>query len=438
MNDTSNDTEWLEPRIIVRPPGPRSRELGEAQASMELPSFEARRERRKEVSGEEHAVIVYERGRGAIVECVDGNRYLDLVAGFGALPLGYGHPALSAALGARALTLPLALGDVYPSENKIRALRRLLDTFGRPGDRIMLGNSGSDAVGIALKSAELASGKPGVIAFTGAYHGLAHGPLAVCGLAASMRAPFTESISKHVHFASYPTKGDDLDASLSEVKKQLATGTIGAVIVEPLLGRGGGVGPASGFLRELRRLSTEHDALLIVDEVLTGCGRTGQWLASGDADPDIVCLGKAIAGGYPVSACIGRASVMEAWGRHGGSYIHTATHFGSPLAADAVLVTLDAFEKLELLARVRASGKHWAKCFADAGIQAHVSGLHVGVPLGSAARALATGRRLLERGYIVLTGGADGASLVLTPAYTITEDQLTAFTAALKNALADA
>ncbi len=426
---------WTVPSIVVPPPGPRSRALGDQQAELELPSFEARRETRQELSGEEHSVIVYERGLGSVVECVDGNRYVDMVAGFGALALGYGFEALTTALHRQMMRLPMALGDVFPSEVKVEALRKLVDVFGRPSFRVMVASSGSDAVGIALKSAELATGRPGVVAFHASYHGLAHGPLAVCGLSPKMRDPFTESISRHVRFAPYPRTESELDASLSAVQDALKTRAIGAVIVEPLLGRGGGFGPPSGFLGALRKLCTDYDTLLITDEILTGGGRTGQWLAAATVEPDLVCIGKAIGGGFPVSACLGTADVMAAWGRHGGSYIHTATHFASPLAAQAVLTTLSTIEERGLLHRVRELGRWWKQALSDAGIDAHVSGLHVGIPLRSASVALAVTRKMLSRGYIVLTGGLTGESLILTPAYTIEKAQLQGFTDALADTL---
>src|SRR5262249_8999728 len=156
--------------------------------------------------------------------------------------------------------------------------------------------SGSDAVGAALKTAKLATGKPGVVAFEGAYHGLGHGPLAACGLKESWRAAFADQINPHVVFAPYPGTERDLDESLSSVERALARRDSGAVVVEPILGRGGVVVPPPAFLRELRRMTERHHALLVSDEIWTGLGRGGHLVESvaqleGLPAPDVLCFG---------------------------------------------------------------------------------------------------------------------------------------------------
>jgi len=427
------------PDVRVPPPGPRSRELAARLAAVESPAVDARRAARTEESGEEQVPIVYASARGANVIDADGNRYVDLAAGFGALLLGHGAPPVVAALEAQSEKLLLALGDVFPSEPKVALCERLAALYPRPGARVLLGASGADAVTAALKTAVLATGRAGVVAFEGAYHGLSHGPLAACGLRPSFREPFAAQLNAHVAFAPYPHDAASLPAALDAVERALARGDVGAVLVEPILGRGGCVVPPAEFLPVLRAACDRAGALLVVDEIWTGLGRGGAWLVSvaQGAVPDVVCLGKGLGGGLPVSACIGSSEAMAPWGAHGGSTIHTATHFGAPLACAAALATLDALEKGDLAARARDVGARWTARLREAtrgrGVrEVRGRGLMVGVAFeGGGARALAVTRHLLARGWIVLTGGAGGGALTLTPPLDVDEALLDAFATTL-------
>jgi 4-aminobutyrate aminotransferase/(S)-3-amino-2-methylpropionate transaminase len=432
------------PEIRVAPPGPRSRELSERLARVESPSVEARRDARSRESGVAQAAVVYESGEGANVVDVDGNRYVDLAAGFGALLLGHSPRAVRQALDAQASRLWLALGDVFGSDAKLALCERLAKLYPGPGARVMLGATGADAVTAALKTAALATGKPGVVAFDGGYHGLSHGPLAACGLRPGFRAPFAVQLNPDVTFAPYPVDADEgsLVASMDAVTRGLARGTVGCVLVEPILGRGGCVVPPAGFLPALRRACDASGALLVVDEIWSGLGRSGAWLASTNVGvvPDIVCLGKGLGGGLAVSACVGSARAMAAWAEHGGTTIHTATHFGAPLGCAVALATLDALEQGGLCERARDVGARWMGRLREAtgrhACRVQGRGLMIGVELeGGSGRALWITRRLLERGYIVLTGGAQGSSLTLTPPLDIEESLLDAFTDTLATVL---
>jgi len=438
------------PDVKVAPPGPRSRELAKRLEVVESPAFEARRDARASSSGAEQAPIVYARGSGSNVYDVDGNRYVDLTAGFGALLLGYAPNVAIDAARAASEELPLALGDVYASELKVRACEAIAALFPEPGARVMLGLSGADAVTCALKTAALATKKMGVVAFEGAYHGLSYGPLAACGLAPSFREPFAAQLGVSVTFAPYPSKSDPrgmavaLDESLSAVRAALKTGAIGAVLVEPILGRGGCVVPPASFLPALRSLTDEAGALLVLDEIWTGMGRSGTMLASEHAGvvADVICLGKGLGGGVPISACVGRASAMEAWGAHGGGAIHTGTHFGSPPACAAALATIAAVRG-GLAERAAELGAQWTEELTAAGAAGSPGawtvsgrGMMVGVRLADAGEALAVARALLQRGFVVLTGGVRGDTLTLSPSLTISTELLSAFVRALSAAVA--
>jgi 4-aminobutyrate aminotransferase-like enzyme len=432
------------PDIQVAPPGPRSRALAARLEAVESPAFEARRDARAQTSGAEQTPIVYARGRGSNVFDADGNRYVDLTAGFGALVLGHAPNAATEAARAASDDLVIALGDVYASELKVQACEAIASLFPEPGARVMLGLSGADAVTCALKTGALATKKMGVIAFHGAYHGLSYGPLAACGLAPSFREPFAGQLGEHVTFVPYPAKSDPrgtsvaLEESLGAVRAALKSGTVGAVLVEPTLGRGGCVVPPVSFLPALRSLADDAGALLVLDEVWTGMGRTGAMLACDRAGlvPDVICLGKGLGGGVPISACVGRARVMEAWGAHGGGAIHTGTHFGAPPACAAALATIAALRG-GLAARAGEVGAAFlAELKTDAEWTVSGEGLMVGVKLANGGEALAVARGLLARGYIVLTGGVSGDTLTLSPPLTIAPNLLSAFARELRAVVA--
>lgn len=387
--------------------------------------------------------IVYQTALGSNVVDVDGNRYVDLAAGFGALLTGHGHPAVLRVLEIQAARLTQALGDVYPSDAKIALLERLSRLYPEPRARVIVGQSGADAVTAALKTAVLATGKPGIVAFQGAYHGLSYAPLAACGLRESYRSPFAAQLGGHVTFAPYP--GDDaaLASSLSQVEDALGRGGVGAVLVEPVLGRGGVVVPPPGFLRELGALAKRHGALLVADEIWTGLGRAGAMLRS-VADgvvPDIVCLGKGLGGGLPLSACIGSEAVMLAWQKD-DEVVHTSTFAGAPLACATAIATLDVISREKLVVRSAEVGARFLAALTATlggarGVRAvRGAGLMVGVDLGERPGAASLlMRALLEQGYIVSTGGGAREVLVLTPPLTIAEPLLEGFVEKLTLAL---
>ncbi|HEU4409331.1 MAG TPA: aminotransferase class III-fold pyridoxal phosphate-dependent enzyme [Polyangiaceae bacterium] len=430
------------PQMVVRPPGPASRAWAQRASAVESPAFDARREARQQASGAEQGPIVYAEARGVNVLDVDGNCYVDLTAGFGAQLLGHGAEGPARALQAQAGRLWQALGDVYPADVKVALLERLAALYPEPGARVLLGQSGADAITAAMKTALLATGRPGVVAFEGSYHGLSYAPLAASGLRASYREPFREQLSGRVRFVPFPRwGGGDAEESLEAVKAALAPGDVGLVLVEPVLGRGGCVPAPKGFLAELVGVARAAGALTAFDEIWTGLGRSGAWLL-GPAEgalPDLVCLGKGLGGGLPLSACVGRNGVMAAWAKGPGEVVHTATFHGAPLACATALAVLDEIEAGKLVersARVGAWLRSWVERCQLPGVRdVRGRGLMVGVELAGAAEALAVSRALLAEGYIVLTGGTRGETLTLTPPLVIDEPLLVGFVEALGRAL---
>jgi 4-aminobutyrate aminotransferase/(S)-3-amino-2-methylpropionate transaminase len=444
------------PLVHVRPPGPVSRNLAARLAAVESPAFGARRRGRAELaasSDRDLGPIVYERGVGSNVVDVDGNRYVDCAAAFGALLVGHAHPKVDRALREQAGRLWVALGDLYAAESKVALLERLASLYPRPGARVLLGQSGADAVTAAIKTAKLATGKPGLVAFEGAYHGLGYGPLAACGFQASFREPFTQQLNPHVTFVSYPRSQGELEGCLESVRRALRNGDVGAVLVEPVLGRGGCWQPPPGLLRELVRLAEDAQALVIADEIWTGLGRSGRWLASTapeleGAVPHLVCLGKGLGGGLPISACIGADEVMQAWQRPAGEeVVHTGTFHGAPLPCATALATLDVLAGERLIERAAEIGSRFRDELAHVvskhaegssnGPSVRGSGLMIGIDWGSGSRGLRMGRRLLESGYLVTSGGSRAEVTILTPPLVIAESLLRGFVATLSELLDD-
>jgi 4-aminobutyrate aminotransferase-like enzyme len=414
-------------RIVTGVPGPFSRELAARLARVES---------RNITSQLDAGPIFWAEAAGANVRDADGNTYIDLTAGFGVATAGHANVAVASAIAQQAAQLPHAMGDVHPAAVKVELLEKLASITPGELDVSILASSGAEAVEAALKTAKLRTGKAGVIAFEGSYHGLTYGALATTWRS-DFRAPFTDQLSKVVRFAPFPAErreGVSLLDALHRIKDviteaEASSAPIGAIIVEPILGRGGIVPPVHGFLAALRELCDGEQCVLIFDEIYTGCGRTGRWFACehDGVIPDIIVIGKALTGSLPLSAAIGSPAVMDAWPPSTGEAIHTSTFLGNPLGCAAALAQLGEIERLGLLERatflgeqIRARIEDWSARF-DVVIGARGRGLLQAVVL---ARPL--GVRLsnaaLERGILVLPEG-EGA-LAITPPAVITEAQL--------------
>jgi 4-aminobutyrate aminotransferase/(S)-3-amino-2-methylpropionate transaminase len=433
------------PSLRCAPPGPESRAWLERFARVAAPMGPRPAPADSLAGTAATGTIVYQAAQGSNLLDVDGNRFVDLAAGFGSLLLGHDPSSVRLALERQSQLLWQGLGDVHPSDVKIRLLERLAALLGA-GSQSILGQSGADAVSAALKTALLYTGKPAVIAFGGAYHGLSYGPLALCGLRESYRAPFALQLNPSVRFIEYPTDQLSLGRSLAQARQELARGDVGAVVFEPILGRGGCLVPPQGFAPALAELCRASGSLLVADEIWTGLGRAGHWLytESQGVRPDLVCLGKGLGGGLPISACVGRAEVMAAWSRS-EEVVHTSTFAGAPLACATALCTLDALTEQELVARSHGLGSRWREALAQVLARPRLlhcelrgAGLMLGIelPRGTGA-ALRMCRRLLAQGYVVSLGGGQRESIVLTPALDVPEALLDGFVSAFADALAE-
>ena len=410
-----SDFRSLPPALLTAVPGPRSRALAKRLAAVES---------RNVTCQDPFPPLFWERALASNVWDADGNRFVDLGAGFGVVGLGHAHPRVVEAVARQMAALPHAMGDVYPAVTKLELLEALAARFpgGNPA-RGVLGSSGSDAVEIALKTALLATGRPGVVAFEGAYHGLTFGALEVTSRA-FFRQPFADALTGRASFARFGDADDVLRAA------GRARAPVGAVIVEPIQGRGGERIPPAGFLTRLRALCDREGWLLIADEVYTGFGRTGRFFACDHEAviPDLLCVGKALASGMPVSACIGRSDLMDAWPPSQGEALHTQTFLGHPPGAAAALATLAVLEEEKLVERAAELGAYALARLqraAGAGVrEVRGRGLLLGVECDSPERAARACARALARGVILLSSGEDGRVLSITPPLSIEREVL--------------
>ena len=416
------------PSLKVPPPGPESRSWLVKRNHFGAPMGPPPNVR--------PSTIVYASAKGSNVTDVDGNRYVDLAAGFGSLLLGHQHPNILRALRLQSERLLQALGDVYPAEPSIALMARLAALYPGEAARVILAQSGADAVAAALKTAMLFTGKAGVIAFEGAYHGLGYAPLAACGLRSSYREPFTEALNPQIHWLRFPQDAQGMESTLTKAARVLKESPIGAILVEPIQGRAGCIEAPEGFFSELRSLAPPQSTLLIADEIWTGLGRTGQMLCL-PAQADLICLGKGLGGGLPISACIGRAEVMDAW-RRPAEVVHTSTFAGAPLACTTALATLDTLSRNRLTERAARVGREWQENLGQAlpkTVQIRGRGLMLGLGLGTPKLASRLQHLLLRRGFITSTGGVERDTLILTPPLDIAEELLAAFTTEVVGAL---
>jgi 4-aminobutyrate aminotransferase/(S)-3-amino-2-methylpropionate transaminase len=411
----------LLPSLKTRIPGPKSRAL-----ARQLRRYESR----NITYVSRDWPIFWQRAASANVWDVDGNRYIDLTAGFGVASVGHNNPRVVAAIQSQARQLIHAMGDVHPNELKVLLARELVElTFGRwcrPADlsgrrvgsrglqqreaRVIFANSGAEAVEAALKTAAIHTKRPGVIAFEGAYHGLTYG-----ALDATWRADFRTPFQKQLgHFAAHVPFGRAPDVAHIQ--------DYGAVIVEPIQGRGGIVVPDDDFLIKLRKFCDRYGLLLIFDEIYTGFCRTGRWFACEHwgVVPDLICVGKGMTGGFPIAACVGRAKVMDSWPESKGEAIHTSTFLGNPLGCAASLAAIAELKRLKLDARSRDVGEWFSKRLARID-KVRGKGLMLGLEVDDAPRLC---KRLLRRGILALPEGNRSEVLGLTPPLVITKRQL--------------
>jgi 4-aminobutyrate aminotransferase len=395
------------PNLVTELPGPRAREILARDAAVTSPSLTRA------------YPLVAESGRGYVVTDVDGNQFLDFAAGIAVAATGHGHPAVVAAIQQQAERLiHIAATDFYEPTYLELSERLAASAPFEDSARVFLTNSGTEAVEGAIKLARHHTGRPGIIAFEGAFHGRTLGSLSLTNSKLKQRAGFGPLLPMVFH-APFPRvrawkegSGGDGTAELEHLRttilgRLVPPEDVAAIVLEPIQGEGGYFPAPEAFVRGLREICDEHGILLVADEIQSGMGRTGRMWAMEwyGVEPDVVTVAKGIASGMPLGAFIGREKLFT-WpaGAHGSTFA------GNPVCCAAALVTLDLLEE-GLTANAGAMGER-----LRAGIE-HVSrdcsgvrdvrgrGLMLGVEFGSHDEANAVEQACFERGLLILECG---------------------------------
>jgi acetylornithine/N-succinyldiaminopimelate aminotransferase len=363
--------------------------------------------------------VALARGSGSTVWDVDGNSYLDLIGGIAVSALGHAHPALIAAVTEQVGTLAHT-SNLYLHERQVELAVRLIRLLGVDG-RVFFGNSGAEANEAAIKLVRRAQGaeRPVIVAAENSFHGRTMGALSLTGKS-SIRTPF-EPFGIDVRFVPF----GDAAALEAAVRPDCA-----AVFLEPVLGEGGVVPAPAGYLKAARDACDQAGALLVIDEIQSGIGRTGEWFAHQreGITPDVLTLGKGLGGGLPIGACVGIGRCGSALGKGD----HGSTFGGNPVACAAALAVLETIERDGLLANATTVGARLA-----AGIEALGHPLVAGVrgaglwlaivldkPVATAVAATAQ-----RAGFLVNAAQPDAVRLA--PPLVLTAGEADAFTRAL-------
>ncbi len=369
------------------------------------------------VYGKRDSVIV--RGSGAKIWDAAGNAYIDCIAGIGVANIGHSHPALVEALTAQAQTL-ITCQEMFYNDRRAALLAELARIL--PGsDRFFLCNSGTEAVEGAIKFARLSTGRPNIIAANRGFHGRTLGALSATHKSL-YRAPFMPLVPgfSHVPFGQ-------IEALSAAITSETA-----AIILEIVQGEGGVRPGTAAYFQAVEALCHEHDLLLIVDEIQTGFGRTGRWFAFQhmDIQPDLLCLGKAIAGGVPMGAiAIGPRTSPLPVGVHG------STFGGNPLACAAALATIQIIREQDLVSRSAQLGDYFLAKLREieSPLIREIRGLGLMIGIELKLRVMPIVKALADNGVQVLTAGP--TVLRLLPPLVITSEELDEVAATIRDIL---
>jgi 4-aminobutyrate aminotransferase len=304
-------------------------------------------------------------GEGHRLFDTDGRAYLDFANGIAVSVLGHRNPRITAAIHAQVDRLVAPMAAMGYAEPTVRLARALAATLPDPIDSVFFMNSGSEAIEAALKMARRVTGRPGIVAFRGAFHGRTFGAASITSSNPNYRQGY-EPLLPSVYLSQYPSVyrdfGGDEERAVEMAFRHLrdlfhstiSPDEVAAIVVEPVQGEGGYVPAPPAFLRILRRVCDRHGILLVADEVQAGFGRTGRMWAFEHAEivPDVVCMAKAIANGLPLSAMASARELQERWGRSA----HGTTFGGNPVSCAAGLAVLEEIHERDLVANAAARG----------------------------------------------------------------------------------
>ena len=435
------------PKLVTQLPGPKAIAAVDADTRLISPSYTR------------SYPLVAKRGHGIRIEDVDGNEFLDFAAGIAVNSTGHCHPEVVAAIQKQAGELIHISGTDFYDEHLTDLADRLSAVAPMRGPhKFFYGNSGAEAVECALKLARYHTGRQQVISFLGAFHGRTMGALSLTGSKPQQKRRFSPLVPGVTH-VRYPytyrgCTGGPQEAEAFALgcaryieeklfKSILPPEEVAAIFIEPIQGEGGYVVAPTNFMQELRAICDRHGILLVVDEVQSGCGRTGKWWAVDHTgvEPDMVCIAKGIASGMPLGICMTRADVMD-W--IPGS--HASTFGGNPISIAAALATMDILERGAIAnaervgTRMMERLKGWEKSHPMVG-EVRGRGLMIGIELvkDKATREPVSAERnrietlAFERGLMLL--GCGETSIRLCPPLVVTEEEATVALDILEEAL---
>jgi acetylornithine/N-succinyldiaminopimelate aminotransferase len=365
--------------------------------------------------------ITLVKGKGLVVKDIEGNTYLDFLGGIATNILGHAHPNVVNAVSKQVKTLG-HVSNFYSHPNAVLLAEKLASFTGTKGAKVFFCQSGAEANEAAIKLSRK-TGRSQMIATQGSFHGRTMGALSLTGQP-SKREPFLPLLKnvKHVPYG-------DVDAMRRSISKKTAM-----VIVEPIMGEAGVIVPPDDYLQQLRQLCDKTGALLVIDAVQTGMGRTGDWFGyeySG-ITPDVITVAKGLGGGLPLGAMIalGRAADLFEPGEHG------STFGGNPITTSAALAVIKTIESKKILKKVQRQGRSLIQELAliPGVLQVRGAGLLIGIELVSANSQEIT-QKLLTRG--VLVNAANATTIRIAPALIVSDAQIKKFVSIFREVLTD-
>lgn len=387
------------------------------------------------------APITVESAQGSWVTDTHGNKWLDFVMGIAVVNTGHCHPKVVAAVQDQATKVAHAQMNIYRHQPMLDLAEKLVEILPEGMDQVMFANSGAEAVENAVKLAKQATRRPGIIAFQGAFHGRTHLTMALTDSAVHYRGHH-EPLTGGIYHARYcypfrtPASEDPTAYAVEDVRRVLRAEIYGddvaAILVEPIQGEGGFIVPTAEFMHELRKIADEIGAMLIIDEIQAGMGRTGKWFCHQHygVKPDIMTLAKGIGSGYPLGAIVARKELWDRClpGTMGGTY------GGNAVACAAGVATIAAMNEEGMLANAARQGEKLRgfledkqaqyPCIAEVrgkGLMMAIECVQPGGKEPNAAAAKAFIAECLERRLIVMGAGSFGNCVRLLPALNVTD-----------------
>lgn len=393
--------------------------------------------------------LIFDGGDGALIKDMDGNTYIDLNGGFGSASTGYGHPEVIEAVKKQLDKYSFCGGRMMHPLRAELAEKIVSLAPGGADKKILIGNTGSEAVEHVIKMSQYSSGKPGMIAFQGSFHGRFHGSLALSAGRAAKRG-FTEMSGViHVPFpysyrCPFGSTCSDCGAACLDYVEQLLSdpasgaGEVGALIIEPIQGfEGFAVVPPAGFLRKLQQLCEKYGVEFIADEIFVGFGRTGKWFACEHEEvvPDLMTCGKGGASGFPLGVVVAKNDIVDKC----VDAVMSATFQANPITCAAALATINVIEKERLVEKAVKLGDYFMDSlrdmYEDRNLEGEVRGRGLFIagelvtdnnsktPNSELAKSIS--RESIKRGVFVEAAGRHKNCLRITPPLVITQDQVT-------------